>query len=232
MVDTRQLLEEAVRSLIHRGIVTMDAQGAPVVDKPVQAAVTACVYPEQMVSLSYTDAGQPQQGYFYRAQDLSVTHSFPEQGFSELRIGSASDMGLEVVNGLFRALQPSSWRSQSYPLMQYWLAKAQRLSENQFDAAVGVLTDAGVAGDDARALASVFRAPALKLVLQCFYQIQPIPEQRVLTVLADGGSCWLIGADALDTKTILVQAMPPGDALHAIHEAYNPFAQPQPSVRY
>lgn len=232
MVDTRQLLEEAVRSLIGRGIVTVDAEGASVVDKQVQAAVVACVHPEQMVSLSYTEAAEPQQCYFYRVQEFSVTHSFPEPGVSELRLESASDMGLEAVHGLLRALPPSTWRSQSYPLMQYWLAKAQRLSEKQADAAAGVLTDAGMALDDARALTGAFRAPSLRLVLQCFYQIHPIPEQRVLTVLADSGSCWLIGADALDTKTILVQAMPPGDALHAIQAAYNPFALPQPSARF
>ncbi|HNT75745.1 MAG TPA: hypothetical protein PKH77_12085 [Anaerolineae bacterium] len=223
-----RLLDAAGRALFARGLIAADEKGHLGLDRGMSAAVSACVYPAQMVSVAHRRAnGDIEQRYFYRVPELAVAHSFPMNGIHDLELGVTSDMGSAIVRELLMGLPENERSTPPYPLKQAALAQAHKLADQgDGDAVTESLTSAGIAADHARWLAGALAAPALRLVIQLIYRLSPTLEQKVFTLIGNGAGCWLVEADQLEANEVVVQGLSAKQALDTILAAYRPLIAP------
>lgn len=223
-----RLLDAAGRALFARGLIAVDEKGHLGLDRGVSAAVSACVYPAQMVSVAHRRTnGAIEQRYFYRVPELAVAHSFPMNGIHDLELGVTSDMGSTIVRELLMGLPENELSTPPYPLKQAALAQAHKLADQgEGDAVTESLTSAGIAAEHARRLANALVAPVLRLVIQLIYRLSPTVEQKVLTLIGNDAGCWLVAADQLEADEVVVQGLSTKKALDVILAAYQPLTAP------
>jgi len=192
----------------------------PVLDRGVQAAVSVCAYPQQMLVMAYNQGSATTvQSYYYRVPELVVEHQFPWAGLHSFDIRTKSDMGLLVIESLFQGISASILISE-HEITQLVLDTCRTLCSDDPSAAVELLVSSGVKISHANIFIQSLAVPRLKLVLQYFPQVKPAINQKMITILAGEEACWVIQATAFNAARLSIQAMPVSQVLEFIHSLH------------
>jgi hypothetical protein len=186
------VMETVGRSLVARQTIRFEQTQMVVNDKTAKF-LKACVYPEQMLALTYNQDGNTINQNFFRGPEFDVEHTQPYPWVHHFKVMPKSDMGFGLIQSILSDA-PNGESSPVFQVDQARLDQIRQMANHDVMLASQHLAEAGLAAPLSEKLAHALASPQIKLLLIAVYDLGEDVQQNMFSIFADDQSCWLIGA--------------------------------------
>lgn len=216
--EAKQQFRTAGLALKARGWIWLDENsGQPSVEPSLQAIVSTCAYPNQMMALIYNIIpSAPVEAYYYHRGELTVRHTWTEVLMHDFQSTNDSDMGKAMLTALF---ENYFWTFES-PISEIPFDVYEQVTKLTFidpEKARRYLMGAGVAPDICALFINGVHDHKVQIQAQWVYQFTPRILQNSLVFFIGPSSCWLV-EKVFDRKIMRIKAVN-SDSLHQLFQA-------------
>lgn len=218
--EAQQLFRTAGLALKERGWIWLDENGQAVVEPSLQAMLSVCAYPQQMMALVYRIVpAAPVECYHYRREALIVRHTKPVSLLHDFQSFAGLDMGRKEIVWLFENYLwtyecPSNEISQDAYAQSIEMAYTDEKKTEQF------LIESGLSPDVCASFINILVSHKLEIQAQWVYQFDPVVNQNSVIFFADESSCWLV-EKVIANKLVRIKAIGSDSLHHLLRSAFN-----------